>query len=529
MTPNSTLSGRYQIVAEIGRGGMGIVFKGLDLRLGGDVAIKVVRTDRVPVSSPSWLQYAQDLVTEGRRLVQLRGHQSIVTVYDVDLHEGQPYVVMQLCTGHSLEHTLRVEGAAPASTTLVRSVASCIGSALQFAHDRGFLHCDVKPANILMPLNGVPLLTDFGIARVSRDLLGARTPGFSGYTLAYASPEQVTGREVGPASDQYSLAVILYEMVTNRRLVAGGSSDEEKQWSVVQEMPPPPSELNPQVPADLDVVLMRALSKQSERRYPSIGEFSREVLRALDDQTTRPALGQPEDRSWPAATVTDPPERETQPRRSRAPRFAMVGAGVAVLAAWVLYGCLSGGAPGDGPPPPPPPPEPNSVAVFVCEGLRNETKPGPVLAFNAAAADAVLADGKFEGLHEKGVVWPQALVASIDPMADGQPDLSKLMAHAREQRAEFLLYGRLKATTPGVDVAPAGTGVAAYRWNVTVEFTLCRLVDGTLEILPFQRRSDRPPATTSPDKFSDRVWEWRRSVLKDLAKAVQGSGWVKPL
>lgn len=535
MLPNTPLSGRYQLVAEIGRGGMGIVYKGLDLKLGGEVAIKVVRTDRIPVDSPKWIDYARDLVAEGQRLVQLRGHQNIVTLYDVEQHDGQPYVVMQLCQGQSLDSLLRSAKGKAASTGLVRSVASCIGSALQFAHDRGFLHCDVKPANILITLNGVPVLTDFGIARVTRDLLGANLGGFSGYTLAYASPEQVTGKELAPASDQYSLAVVLYEMVTSQRLVASRDQATEMAMDVLQAAPPAPSSFNPRVPRDLDEVLLRALSKLPEQRFASVEEFAREVVRALDDPTTKPSRDLFEGPDGLAATVTEPQDGETLPWRPSAMRLALVLVACAVLAAGVLYGSLGGGGAdsrsSDGgrdkgsvgklPGSLQPVIDLRTVAFFVREVEHNQKRDNPSFGCNGAITKRMLEDGGFVGLRPKGVSWPSDVVEGVDPLKDGDPDLHRLMKLAREAGAEFLLYGRVKVTTDGEKQEVAH--IEFYRWQLVIELKMCRLVGERLEVL--QQSGGKPFSWNAPDSTSTEVGRQVADPLRRLAETFGKERW----
>ena len=550
MKPGTLLSGRYEIVGELGRGGMGIVYEARDTKLDWcKVAIKVVRSDRIPADSADWQKYARDLAAEGKRVARLRGNKHIVAVFDVEQHDGVPYVVMDLFRGSSLDQLLREQGGAVASTELVRNVASGIGSALQFAHDRGVLHCDVKPANILVDLVGQVQLTDFGIAKVTRDLLGGGAGGLTGYTPKYASPEQVAGREVGPASDQYSLAVVLYEMCTGRRLV-DGDDDKAAELSVLRDVPVPANEVNPKVPPELGEALMRALSKRPEERFPSVSAFTLAVVQALEGGAlTKRSTVVAGDVDRVATTVADAADDTTKPPPARRQPWLAWAVGAAVLVL-VLIVRLVGGSSElssnggsetskdgeiDKPPTPPilserlrklledspvKPQQKGSVAVLCFEQKSNVSQQ-PSLPERDKTGGDLLKARLPDGLVSIPVAWPSEVDLWTSEGTQRASLDAFLEAYAKRAGAEYLLLGSVVSKTDGRDTAPQGSKFTNYLWEVRVDLWLIRLADG--------ERLDAANSTvetwTSPELITDLVQRCVAPVMRKLVAQAELKGW----
>ena len=260
--------GRYGLLQEIGRGGMGVVWKAWDPDLRRVVALKVMLGD------PSWATDVQieRFHREARAAARLR-HRNIVPVFDVGIEEGHPYFTSELVEGISL--AARMIDAIPTreGVQLVLDVAR----ALDYAHGEGIVHRDVKPDNIMLDRDGSPRLMDFGLAR---DLSGARDVGLtvSGTQLGtpiYMSPEQAQGRtgEVGPASDQFSLGVVLYEILSSS-LPFTGSSIAEITAAVVAKDPLSLRRADLRIHRDLETICFRALEKSIDRRYPGLGALA---------------------------------------------------------------------------------------------------------------------------------------------------------------------------------------------------------------------------------------------------------------
>ncbi len=293
--------GGYELLGEIGRGGMGVVYKARDRKLGRLVAVKMIRS--AAHASPA--EVARFLAEA--RAKALLDHPNVVPVYEVGEAEGLPYFVMALVEGGSLQQRLAA-GPLPAgeAASLVRHVAG----AVQHAHDRGVLHRDLKPSNILLQMgkgeggrgNGdgsglhspletcVPKVTDFGLARLAGEE-GLTVTGEILGTPGYMPPEQAAGRtkEVGPHSDVYSLGAVLYGSLTGRPPFQAATVMETL-LLVQDEDPVPPRRLNPAVPRDLEAVCLKCLEKEPARRYASAAGLAADLQRFLDG---RPTLARP--------------------------------------------------------------------------------------------------------------------------------------------------------------------------------------------------------------------------------------------
>lgn len=267
--------GRFEVKKLLGRGAMGTVYLAEDPVIGRQVAIKVLRTQVSVVDSDDVAEIVERFEREFRSAGTLT-HPNIVTVYDVGQQDEQPFIAMEYVRGESLESVLLSDR--KFTFKEVSDLAAQLASALDYAHERSIVHRDIKPANILMTWDGKAKVTDFGVAKLASSTM-TRTGTIIG-TPAYMAPEQVTGHPVSGAADQFSVAVILYELLTKERPFAGDSPTSIL-YKIVHETPQPPRELNRDLPEKINQVLLRALSKDPEDRFDSCAKLARAVRSAL--------------------------------------------------------------------------------------------------------------------------------------------------------------------------------------------------------------------------------------------------------
>ncbi|MDQ3129122.1 MAG: protein kinase [Chloroflexota bacterium] len=265
ITTSRTLGGRYQLFEAIGEGGMAVVHRAHDDLLDREVAVKLLRP--AYATDPEFVRRFQ---REARHAAALHDPR-IVSIHDlgVDPASGADYIVMQLVDGPDLQTLLARDGRPSLGQALRIGVEAA--TALQVAHDHGIVHRDMKPGNILIDRHGEVRVADFGIARAVGDG-GATTAGVVIGSPQYVSPEQVAGDDVTPASDIYSLGVVVYELLTGRRPFEG-PSPAVVALSRLREDPAPPSAIAPELPDELDGIVLRALARDPADRYPSAAEF----------------------------------------------------------------------------------------------------------------------------------------------------------------------------------------------------------------------------------------------------------------
>ena len=285
MTTPRLLGSRYEIGETLGYGGMAEVHRGRDVRLGREVAVKVLRADlaRDPSFQARFRREAQAAAS--------LNHPAIVAVYDTgeeDMYGNQPYIVMEYVEGRTLRDVLKVEGRLMPRRAM--EIVADVCAALDFSHRNGIVHRDVKPGNVMITRTGAVKVMDFGIARAVADNSATvtQTAAVNG-TAQYLSPEQARGENVDARSDVYSTGVLLFELITGSPPFTG-DSPVAVAYQHVRENPPPPSTLNPDVPPELDAIVLKAMAKNPVNRYQSAGEMRADLIRAING---RPVEAEP--------------------------------------------------------------------------------------------------------------------------------------------------------------------------------------------------------------------------------------------
>jgi len=277
--------GRYDLVRVLGKGAMGIVYEARDPNLDRRVAIKTVKVENL--SEEAAAEYEHRFRTEARSAARLQ-HPNIVSVYDSDRDGDVAFLVMEYIHGDDLKHHLDkgMRYSLEQSLKMIRDLLS----ALEYAHKQGIIHRDIKPANLLIEPGGRLKLTDFGVARIQDSGEATRTQGSMVGTLKYMAPEQVQGQKIDSRADLFSVGVVLYQLLTDKRPF-DGDNDFSIIHQVIGHEPPPPSAFNAGLPAAIDAVVARALAKDREQRFASARDFAaalQSATRRAEDQTVVP-------------------------------------------------------------------------------------------------------------------------------------------------------------------------------------------------------------------------------------------------
>jgi eukaryotic-like serine/threonine-protein kinase len=372
MTTPRLLSNRYELGDTLGYGGMSEVHKGRDVRLGRDVAVKVLRADlaRDP-------QFQERFRREAQNAAALN-HPAIVAVYDTGEtrteHGPLPYIVMEYVDGRTLRDIVKTEGPLPGQRAM--EIMADVCAALDFSHRHGIVHRDVKPANVMITRTGAVKVMDFGIARAVHDGQAAvtQTAAVIG-TAQYLSPEQARGEAVDARSDVYAAGCVLFELLTGEPPFTG-DSPVAVAYQHVREDPKPPSALNPRVNPALDAIVLKAMSKGAPNRYQSAAEMRTDLVRVLsgqrplapmvmtdEDRTTIMSQGrnnaaQQRGRHRPQALADDyddydPYEDEEEERRRRRRKgwlialLSVLGVALVAVLIWLISSVLSDEPPSD--------------------------------------------------------------------------------------------------------------------------------------------------------------------------------------
>lgn len=263
------LGNRYEIISQLGGGGMALVYKARDTLLNRPVTVKILRPEYT-----SDEEFVSRFRKEAQAVAKL-SHPNIVSVYDVGQEGNTHYIVMEYVEGRNLKQIIKEQGKLPVSQAI--DIAEQICSGLQDAHEHGIVHRDIKPHNILVTDNGRIKVTDFGIAQIMSSITVTNSNTIIG-SVHYFSPEQAKGGVTGAKSDIYSVGAVLYEMVTGK-VPFEGETPIAVALKHIQDQPLPPSRLNPQVTPDLERIIMRAMEKDVTMRYASAGDMARDLRR----------------------------------------------------------------------------------------------------------------------------------------------------------------------------------------------------------------------------------------------------------
>ncbi len=425
--------GRYEILEEIGRGGMGSVLRAHDPAVGRMVAIKFIHAASLVGDQAA--EYRQRFYREARAAGAL-SHPGIVPVFDVGEQDGSPYLVMELVQGRTLESVLKEDERYPFDR--VCQIGQQIADALGFAHHHGVIHRDIKPANILLTSREVygaerPRITDFGVAKLvggemtsTGQLLG---------TPAFMAPEQFTGAHIDGRADLFSLGVVLYRMTTGE-LPFGGETITAISYKIVHADPIPPSILNPAVPPEMEAVILKSLAKNPSLRYQTGEELAADLeavrtrMPGADTHAAFPPSAPPPtatqilSQAAPSAPAMQAPPTATPP--SAATQSAAIARPAPAVAPSVVSATQA------------PTPQPAASAASMSRAMKPSTM---VLALVVVAVVAVLGIGFF--------------LAHRAPQTAQQPSTPQTAAGAPPAASQPAAATTVQPATPTAASAPA--------------------------------------------------------------------------
>ena len=274
--------GRFKVIDELGRGAMGVVYRAADSALGRTVAIKTIALTG---------NAAERDVHEARFLQEARaagsiGHPSIITIYDVGREGDTAFIAMELLEGRDLRDMIRDVDLAPTQSV---GIAAAVAEGLAYAHERGVVHRDIKPGNIMVLPDGRVKIMDFGIARLHEPTVKTQTGVLLG-SPQYMSPEQIVGQPFDHRADIFSLGLVLYEMLTGVKPFQG-EDIPELMFKVANMPATPPSHIAPHLPPVIDYIVARALKKRPDERYASAGEFAKDLRDAAAEVASSQKAG----------------------------------------------------------------------------------------------------------------------------------------------------------------------------------------------------------------------------------------------
>ena len=308
---NSLLAGRYRILGPLGTGGMALVYHARDLNLQREVAIKLLREDLTGDAA-----FQARFVQEARAAANLL-HPNIVTVYDFGQDGGRTFMALEYVQGTDMKTLLRRRGRLPIEESVGLVIQVCAG--VGYAHRAGLVHCDLKPQNILVTPDGRAKITDFGIARALATIHPDEVSDIVWGSPQYFAPEQAAGGPPSPASDVYSLGVILFEVLTGR--LPFEAADSTRLAQLHQTAPPPsPRALSPEVPSALEQIVFKVLSKEPSARYRTADQLGRVLMTFAP----RAALAGLPFQALPVSTPPHLPDASTAPMSQAAEPAAPV-------------------------------------------------------------------------------------------------------------------------------------------------------------------------------------------------------------
>lgn len=275
--------GDYELLQELGRGGMGVVYRARHQTLGREAAVKMILRGQLASAVDR-----ERFRAEAQAAARLE-HPGIVPVYDVGEAEDRPYFAMKYIRGQTLSHRLL---AGPLPSREAARILSLVARAIHFAHTQGVLHRDIKPSNILLDEKDIPHVTDFGLAKQLTEAASLTKTGAVLGTPAYMAPEQAVGArgQMGPASDVYSLGVVLYHMLTGRPPFQA-ASPMDVVLMLLEQDPVPPRLLNPRADRDLEMICLRCLQKPTDLRYQSAAALADDLDAYLNDESVSARSG----------------------------------------------------------------------------------------------------------------------------------------------------------------------------------------------------------------------------------------------
>src|ERR1035437_1558560 len=521
--------GRYKIVRELGRGAMGVVYHAIDPNIGRPVAIKTIQFGGG--RNPEEQNRLRERLFREARSAGILSHPGIVTVYDVEQQGELAYIAMEYVDGPTLDQVL--SEAQPISPKRMFSILGQTAVALDYAHQKGIVHRDIKPANIMIAKDGTVKIADFGIAKITASDQLTMTGNIVG-TPHYMSPEQVQGQPVDGRSDQFSLAVIAFEMLTGEKPYAGEHLTTVV-YKIVAEEPAAPHRLNPTIGLAIESVLRKSLSKKPDLRYPTCQEFAGALEKACAaSKGWKPmprggSLNEPTMADSAKPVVILPPARRarfaegattTERVERRTAGFLpfllaiLVAAGLLALIGWQAAPWLSNQVQATKPPAPPPveaaPPATTPVPVPV------EPKPSPMPPPSTTPAETANTPpaGRPLGPERKPSAKPAPAIAATQPVSMiSSPAGATATLHGKPEKARkepcSLDAPRGRPPPPGGGRSSAAPEGPARHWT-------------EIRRRPARRHARWPPraaATPSPSpcpviRSSTAMWTWNRARWK---------------